>query len=60
MAEALGAAGNRPVSYRRADLSGRSSDIAATFGYLERTGYQVVIRLLHERFPDMTWTSFAD
>jgi uncharacterized protein YbjT (DUF2867 family) len=59
MAEALSAAGGRPVRYEPVDLGGRTGDIVAMYRYLERTGYQADIAGLRERFPEVAWTSFA-
>jgi uncharacterized protein YbjT (DUF2867 family) len=59
MADALSAAGGRPVRYEPFDLGGRTGDIAAMYRYLEHTGYQVGIAALRERFPEVAWTSFA-
>jgi uncharacterized protein YbjT (DUF2867 family) len=59
MAEALSAAGGRPVRYEPLDLGGRAGDIASMYRYLDRTGYQVDIAALRERFPEIAWISFA-
>jgi uncharacterized protein YbjT (DUF2867 family) len=63
MADALAAAGGRPVAYRRLDLeqvAARSADIAAMYGFLATTGYDVDLGALRRRFPEVGWTSFAD
>ena len=62
MAEALATAAHRPVRYRQIgseEIAARSSDLAAMYGYLEQTGYQVDIPALHAQFPEVPWTSFA-
>jgi hypothetical protein len=51
------------MSYSPLDVdqvAARGGDLAATYRYLEQTGYQVEIPGLRERFSDVAWTSFAD
>jgi hypothetical protein len=62
MADALAAASQEPVDYRQIgveDVAARSADIAAMYGFLERTGYQVDITAVRDQFPEVAWTSFA-
>jgi hypothetical protein len=62
MADALSTAAHHPVRYRQIaleEVAARSGDLAAMYGFLEQTGYQVDIPALHERFPEVSWTSFA-
>lgn len=62
MADAIAFAGDRPVQYRRIDLTevaARSADLAAMYRFLEQTGYQVDLDALRDRFPELRWTSFA-
>ncbi len=62
MADALSAAGERLVRYRRTGLeevAARSTDLAAMYRFLEQTGYRVDISALRDRFPEIRWTSFA-
>jgi uncharacterized protein YbjT (DUF2867 family) len=62
MADALSAAGQEPVAYRQIGLeevAARSPDLAAMYGFLERTGYQVDVGGLRDQFPEVAWTSFA-
>lgn len=62
MADALSAAGEQPVRYRKIGLdevAARSGDLAAMYRFLERIGYQVDIGALLDRFPEVSWTSYA-
>ena len=62
MADALSAAGEQPVRYRKIGLdevAARSGDLAAMYRFLERIGYQVDIGALRDRFPEVSWTSYA-
>jgi uncharacterized protein YbjT (DUF2867 family) len=62
MAQALSTAAHRPVRYRQIGLeevAARSGDLAAMYGFLEQTGYQVDIPALRAQFPEVSWTSFA-
>ena len=62
MADALSAAGELPVRYRKIGLdevAARSGDLAAMYRFLERIGYQVDIGALRDRFPEVSWTSYA-
>jgi uncharacterized protein YbjT (DUF2867 family) len=59
MADALSAAGGRPVTFEPIDLAGRRGDVVAMYRYLEDTGYQVDIAGLRAQFPEVPWTSFA-
>jgi uncharacterized protein YbjT (DUF2867 family) len=63
MADALSAAGGRPVSYRQTsldELEARSADLAAMYRFLEDTGYQVDTSGLRGRFPEVPWRTFAE
>jgi hypothetical protein len=63
MTDALAAAGRRAIRYRRIEIeqiAQPSTDLAAMCRFLERTGYQVDICALRDRFPEVPWTSFAD
>jgi hypothetical protein len=57
MAAALG------VRYEQtplAELRRHSEDLAAMYGFLAEEGYGIDTVALHDRYPEVPWTSFAD
>jgi uncharacterized protein YbjT (DUF2867 family) len=57
MARAIG------VRYERialAELRHRSEDLAAMYEFLAREGYGIDVAALRDRYPEVSWTSFAD
>jgi uncharacterized protein YbjT (DUF2867 family) len=62
MSEDLATASGHAVSYRELPLdtvAARSPDIAAMYRFLADTGYRVDVASIHDRFPDVGWTTFA-
>jgi uncharacterized protein YbjT (DUF2867 family) len=62
MASALSAARGRPVSFREIPIdvvAARNPDIAAMYQFLATTGYGVDIDAVRARFPEVSWTTFA-
>lgn len=63
MADTLSRATDRPVRYRQVDIdhvAARSDDLTAMYRFLADTGYDVDLHALHQRVPEVRWTSFAD
>lgn len=61
MAEALGAALDRPVRHERTPLESiRNPDMHAMWSFLNGPGYRVDLEALHSAHPDIGWQSFAD
>ncbi|MGH3832434.1 MAG: NmrA family NAD(P)-binding protein [Pseudonocardiaceae bacterium] len=63
MAAAIEAASGHPVRHQPVPLDEvhlRSPNLAAMFAFLTNSGYQVDLPVLHDRYPQMDWTSFAD
>jgi uncharacterized protein YbjT (DUF2867 family) len=57
MALALGA---RHVETPLAQVSERSPDVAAMYGFLATDGYGIDVGALRSRYPEVPWTRFAD
>ena len=61
MAEALSGALGRTVRHLEVQLSAiGSDDMLAMWKFLRGDGYRVDVAALHDRHPDVGWTSFAD
>lgn len=56
MATALGA---RHVHVPIAEVRERSADLALMYEFLANEGYGIDVRALRERYPEVSWTSFA-
>jgi uncharacterized protein YbjT (DUF2867 family) len=56
MATALGA---RYVQVPIAEIRERSKDLASMYEFLAGEGYAIDVPALRERYPEVTWTSFA-
>ena len=57
MARAIGV---RYERIRLSELRHRSEDLAAMYEFLAREGYGIDVAALRDRYPEISWTSFAD